>query len=575
MKVARRLLPTPVRFGLVAVTAFVVAILSIGPAAAQDTQDDSTVGQSVETTPQTIDDLTPEERSWMVGDNTIWCSFHPEFRTCVLDGYIPMQDEFGRLTPGRPAQIEGYTFPSDGTLYTAKMSGETNGLDLYGPQDALKDFSNSVFGEIAQDIGRFAGDILVESMVWWIKTDSINVEYAATLTGEKPIQQLVGFIMVAGVLVSAIMMMVSRRTQPAAELLMGGVKYILIAGLSMAVLKGLITATDEIAKSLITGGATEFGDRVATMLGLTVIHSSGGVIFLGLITALLSFIQWVMGFARQAGILILYALLIIAAAGQLTPWGRQWFPRIAGACVALVMFKPIAAILYTVGFKLIGEEQTMTTLVTGIMVIALAVIALPSLMAFFAWTGAQLGGGTGAGTVLAGGAVLGAAAGNHFAGGGSGGGGGGGGEDHSSYMDANGPGQNGEVDPSPGNTGGKPPEAQGGASGAGTSATEAPEVGVGSGPSEAPSDGPGTPGESDAAAAAPQTPDLDASSMGSGAAGAGAAGGAAGAGAAGGAAATGGASLAVEAGVKAIGMASDAAESTAAEMTPDDTGPDM
>lgn len=563
MKVARRLLPTPVRFGLVAVTAFVVAILSIGPAAAQDTQNDSTVGQSVETKPQTIDDLTPEERSWMVGDNTIWCSSHPEFRTCVLDGYIPMHDEFGRLTPERPAQIEGYSFPSDGTLYTANMQGETNGLDLYGPQDALKDFSNSVFGEIAQDIGRFAGDILVESMVWWIKTDSINIEYAATITGEKPIQQLVGFIMVAGVLVSAIMMMVSRRTQPAAELLMGAIKYVLIAGLSMAVLKGAITATDEISKELVTGGATEFGDRVATMLGLTVIQSPGGVIFLGLITALLSFIQWVMGFARQAGILVLYALLIFAAAGQLTPWGRQWFPRIAGACVALIMFKPIAAILYTIGFKLIGEEQTMTTLVTGIMVIALAVIALPSLMAFFAWTGAQLGGGTGAGAVLAGGAVLGAAAGKHFGGGGSGDGGG---EDHSSYMDANGPGQNGEADPSPGNTGGKPPEAPGGASGAGTSVIEAPEVGIGSGPSEAPSDGPGTPGESDAAAVAPQTPDLDASSLGSGAAGAGAAGGAA---------ATGGASLAVGAGVKAIGMASDAAESTAAEMTPDDTGPDM
>ncbi|NKR28844.1 hypothetical protein GS493_04080 [Rhodococcus hoagii] len=510
--------------------------------------------------PQTVEELSPEEKSWRDNQGVISCDEHPDFSLCAA-----LENSAGRA----------FKFPNDNTAYTAiRNAGDADDavnteIDIMGaPGRAMDKAVDSAFGKAAESIGRFAGDLLVESMVWWIKTDSIDISYANVLAGKTPVQQLVGFVMMAGILSGAIMMMVSRRTQPAADILMGGVKYILISALAMVVLKGAISAGDDFARQMVEDGANEFGQRVSAMLGTAVLGSPGGVLLLGIIAALLSFIQWVMGFIRQAGIVVLYALILIAAAGQLTTWGRQWFPRIAGACVALVLFKPIAAMIYSIGFKLIGTEQSLTTLVTGIMVVALAVLALPAMMKFFSFVGMQVGGGIGAGAVLAGGIAAGVgggmAAGKMF------GGSGGGGDDQSSFMASTGPDGNAESDPSPGNTGGSTQELSAGNGGVGSGASEAPQPG-GSGPDEADlSAGPSTAESPDAAgdsgAAVPGSagPDLGgAASAGGGAAGAGAA------------AATGGASLGIAAGAKAVDAVSDAADSAASEMAPDDSGPNM
>ncbi|MDV2477256.1 hypothetical protein F8M49_21810 [Rhodococcus zopfii] len=512
--------------------------------------------------PQTLEELSPEEKSWRDAQGVIWCSDH-EFILCA--------DLENR-------EARGFRYPNDNTAYTALDNADgamvNTEIDLADvPGRVLDEYSDSAFGKAAESVGRFAGDLLVESMVWWIQIDSIDISYANVLAGKTPMQQLVGFVMMAGILSGAIIMMVSRRTQPAVDILIGGVKYLLISALSMVVLKGAISAGDDFARQMIEEGSNEFGRRISTMLGASVLGNPAAVLILGLLTCILSFVQWVMGFMRQAGIVVLYALIILAAAGQLTTWGRQWFPRIAGMCVALVLFKPIAAMIYTIGYQLIGTDQSLTTLVTGIMVLALAVIALPALMKFFSFVGMQVGGGLGAGAGLAGvvaAGVGGAKAMNSI----FGGGGGGGGDEHSSYMASTGPNGTAESDPSPGNTGGQKELTEGSSSTSGGTGSNAPQDG---GEPEADlSLSPGTAENPDAAGDMSAT---DAAATGSdvgGAGGAAAGGAAAGGAAAGGAAAaTGGASLVLTAGVKAIGMASDAVDSAADQMSPDDTGPDL
>lgn len=536
------------RIAVLSVVLLTVAMSSGAIAVAQDSA------------PQTLEELSPEEKSWRDAQGVIWCSDH-EFILCA-----DLEDREGR----------GFRYPNDNTAYTALVNaGNADGamvnteIDLADvPGGVLDAYADSAFGKMAEAVGRFAGDLLVESMVWWIQTDSIDISYANVLAGKTPMQQLVGFVMMAGILSGAIIMMVSRRTQPAVDILIGGVKYLLISALSMVVLKGAISAGDDFARQMIEEGSNEFGRRISTMLGAAVLGNPAAVLILGLLTCILSFVQWVMGFMRQAGIVVLYALIILAAAGQLTTWGRQWFPRIAGMCVALVLFKPIASMIYTIGYQLIGTDQSLTTLVTGIMVLALAVVALPALMKFFSFVGMQVGGGLGAGAGLAGvvaAGVGGAKAMNSIFGGG---GGGGGGDEHSSYMASTGPNGTTEPDPSPGNTGGQKELTEGSSTSGGTGSNGPqdggePEADLSLSPGTA--ENPDAAGDVSATDAAATGPDV-------GGAGGAAAGGAAAGGAA---AATGGASLVLTAGVKAIGMASDAVDSAADQMSPDDTGPDL
>ena len=257
------------------------------------------------------------------------------------------------------------------------------------------------------------------SMTWWVKTDSINIDPAAIVSTQRPLQGVFELIMMAGVLGTAMVMALSRRGQPLADLVMGAVKYVAISSLSLTVLSLALSAGDDIAKQLVQNGSNQFGDSLAKLLGTATLTNPATVLLLGILTFLLALIQWVFGFIRQAGILVLASLIAIAAAGQLSTWGRQWFPRIASALVALVLYKPIAAMIYSVGFTFMGQGKDLSTAVIGVMVIALAVIALPAMMKFFTFVGGSVGAGGGGGALaLAGGAVGGAAALSQFGGGG-------------------------------------------------------------------------------------------------------------------------------------------------------------
>ncbi len=317
--------------------------------------------------------------------------------------------------------------------------------------------ADSAFGKVAESTGQAAGDMLRTSMTWWVKSDSINIDPRAIADVQRPLQGVFVLIMMAGILGTAIVMAVSRRGQPAAELLLGAFKYVAITSLSLVVLQGALSAGDGVAKQLVNN-SDKFGESLATLIGLQTLTNPVMVFLLGVLCFLLALVQWIFGFIRQAGILVLASMIAFAAAGQLSSWGRQWFPRIASAIVALVLYKPMAAMIYSIGFKFMGTGRDLSTAVIGVMVIALAVIALPAMMKFFSFVGNGVGGGSGGGG-LALAAAGGASAARLM------GGGGGGGEapapqgntstSQASYMNSTGPGTGqADPDPSPGTGGG-------------------------------------------------------------------------------------------------------------------------
>ncbi|WP_446225111.1 hypothetical protein ACTWPB_08360 [Nocardia sp. IBHARD005] len=513
--------------------------------------------------PQKLSELSAEQKSWRDTDGVIWCSQHSQF-------------------PGCEAKPDtGYLYPNDDTLFRAQINNGAaqTTIDLnpgHAADNAIGKAVDSAFGKAAESIGKFSGDLLVESMTWWIGTDSISLSYAGVMADKAPVQKVVFFIMMAGILTGSMVMMVTRRTEPGAQILVGGVKYIVISSMALIVLSGAINAGDDFARQLIDTDANQFGQRVQAMLGTATIGNPGGVLLLGIVAFLLGAIQWVMGFIRQAGIIVLFNLILFAAAGQLTTWGRQWFPRIAATCVALVLYKPMAAYIYSLGFALIGQEQSLTTLVTGLMVIALAVIALPAMLKFFDFMGMHVSGGSGA-LGLAVGGLAGGALGAAAAMGGGSSGSSSGGDGFASFMSATGP-NGGEPDPSPGN-GGTSALTSGGGQAQLESGSAPKALGTGSSGLELEA-GPSPQPENPDASGTPSTPsgggsgiDVASATEAGGAAAAG--GGSTAATGAAGAAATGGVSMAIQAGLSAASSAVEAADDVGAEMTGDDLGPEQ
>jgi type IV secretion system protein TrbL len=104
----------------------------------------------------------------------------------------------------------------------------------------------------------------------------------------------------------------------------------------------------------------------------------------------------VLGFIRQAGILVLAALLPLAASGSINESTKPWLNRMLPWLLTLVLYRPMAALIYMIGFTFLGTGNDVTTVMTGLMVLVLAVVAMPAMMRFFSWAGVSVTGGGGA-----------------------------------------------------------------------------------------------------------------------------------------------------------------------------------
>ena len=152
-------------------------------------------------------------------------------------------------------------------------------------------------------------------------------------------------------------------------------------------------AGDALSRQLLGDAAGEFASFMRAEL-----TAPGESLFVTLLVAIvgavLSLVQWLLMALRQAGLLVLAAMLPLAASGP-----RAWLYRLAGWLAAMVAYKPAAAFIYYLGFTYLSAPAqgrgTVGVKVTGLMVLLLAVVAMPVLLRFFAWTGTAVAGSGG------------------------------------------------------------------------------------------------------------------------------------------------------------------------------------
>ncbi|MFP5316249.1 MAG: hypothetical protein ACLGHS_12855 [Actinomycetes bacterium] len=246
---------------------------------------------------------------------------------------------------------------------------------------------------------------------FWVDMPTSNLTTTDGVTASPTVAFLQGglwywtaALAVLAVIVGGTRMVWEQRGAPVRDLVRSLLTLTLVSGMGLAVIAFLIIAADGFSTWILdqaTDG-TGFAPAIQAML------LTGGeevavfmVIILGLVGILASVIQIVLMVVRSGMLVILAGVLPTTAAFTNTEMGRQWFQKTIGWTIAFILYKPAAAIVYAVAFRLIDAElsggNTLLNTITGMALMVVALVALPALLRFVTPMVAAVASGSGGG----------------------------------------------------------------------------------------------------------------------------------------------------------------------------------
>jgi hypothetical protein len=184
---------------------------------------------------------------------------------------------------------------------------------------------------------------------------------------------------------------------------------IVVTGVGLTAIDLLSSAGDSYSTWIINRSAGgDLGSRLLAISNLSTMSGMAGLmIVFGILGIIAAFAQLGLLIARIGVLAIIGGTLPVTAAGTNTQMGRAWFQRIVGWLIAFVAYKPVAATIYAGAFYLIGDGEDITSVMSGLVLLMLWVLALPALLRLItpAVNGA-FHGDVGGGLALAAGGVL-------------------------------------------------------------------------------------------------------------------------------------------------------------------------
>jgi type IV secretion system protein TrbL len=193
---------------------------------------------------------------------------------------------------------------------------------------------------------------------------------------------------VLAVIIGGIRMIWEQRGAPLKDLLRSLITLTLVSSLGLGVISILVIAADAFSAAIIERSTDGKGFAQAMNILVTTGQTGVGVfilIVLGLIGLIASLVQIVLMVVRSGMLVILAGILPTTAAFTNTEMGRQWFQKAVGWTIAFILYKPAAAIVYSVAFLLMGNgggENVLIKSITGFTLMIVALFALPALMRF-------------------------------------------------------------------------------------------------------------------------------------------------------------------------------------------------
>lgn len=277
----------------------------------------------------------------------------------------------------------------------------------------------SSFTAIVESAARAAAGLVGDAANWWT-VPSTSLLQPSVLGAQDALRPLLLLVLTASVLVQAVRIILSRRGEPLIAVAGGLLRFAVAAALGITVLQSALWAGDSLAANLVGMGAgpgvgtdvgttTDFG---ATMRESLTARRDGLaepflLLLLSVVVLVLAAAQWMAMALRQVALLAVAATLPLAAAGSLTTATRSWLARLLPWGVALVAYKPAAALIYAVGQQYLAQIASspgsgVSVVLAGIVVLALGVAALPVSLRLMSFTSVRVTGAGYRGEAMAG-----------------------------------------------------------------------------------------------------------------------------------------------------------------------------
>ncbi|WP_234754192.1 type IV secretion system protein [Arthrobacter ramosus] len=284
-----------------------------------------------------------------------------------------------------------------------------------GASNVAAGIADDAINNLAKAIMEGMSQMVTTLSTFWVSMPTVNLA-SQDGTTPSPVVSAVNSellpwtltLAVLAVILGGIRMIWEQRGAPLKDLLRSLVTLTLVTGLGLGVISILVIAADAFSVAVIQRSTD--GKGFAESMKILVMTNQTGVgvfilIVLGLIGLIASLVQIVLMVVRSGMLVILAGILPTTAAFTNTEMGKQWFQKAVGWTIAFILYKPAAAIVYSVAFLLMGNntgKNALTGSITGFTLMVVALFALPALMRFVTpMVGAVAsGGGAGAGAAV-------------------------------------------------------------------------------------------------------------------------------------------------------------------------------
>ncbi|MEV0732375.1 hypothetical protein [Polymorphospora sp. NPDC050346] len=261
---------------------------------------------------------------------------------------------------------------------------------------------------LAEQASEAAAEMLKAMVTGWLTIPAPSVDqesgpvaYLRTYTN-----WAVAAIAVGAVLIAALKIAWERNGREAGELARGLVALVVITGAGVPAIRLLTQTGDSYSNWILNAAADgDLGERLLLLAPSAAFTGMPSMLILGLslFLFLAALTQLLLLLGHGGGLILLAGLVPVAAAAGITGGGRAVLGRYLTWGVALILYKPTAATIYAGAFWTIGKAQDLTTLLTGLVMICMAIAALPALLRLLAPPVAMLtGGGGSSGSAAAG-----------------------------------------------------------------------------------------------------------------------------------------------------------------------------
>lgn len=304
--------------------------------------------------------------------------------------------------------------------------------------DAIGDAAGGIVGgwidDLAKEFADTATNMVEIAISGWLSVDPKPSESAIEFLGDKT-AFYVGAIAVFSLMIAAGKMVLERNAKAAKDATRGMIVLVLVSFAGVPTLLALKEFSDGYPPWIVKQATSNaLNERMAEVFGdLVRFTGPNGAIAVMAIAFLLivaSLIQMLLVIAMNALMVLLVGLLPLAAAASISSGGRSILAKYLSWLAAALLYKPVAATIYAAGFKMLDaadnpDKDSLWMVLQGLMMMALAIVALPAIIRLVAPLSASVGGG-GGGVAAAGVAAMGAVASGAIQLGSSKGGGGGG-----------------------------------------------------------------------------------------------------------------------------------------------------